>query len=289
MQYKDQICISCQKTFTKDDDIVVCPECGTPYHRECWKVNKRCINQMLHDAQMGWYETHQPKPEPVQETNVHANAPQGTSIQMGEPIDFCGRKLYPDAPMLGLNPDEEFDGVTMGELCTYIGSNHIYYLPIFLSMKETGRKISFNLIGLLSPTLYFSSRKLWIPAFASLLIKLLLSVPALLLYLSELPQFSYLIGRLNLDSSFFAGLVNMCSIGDIAFSVAVGLFANFIYYHIAKKTIFKVREKHSSATIWERLRILREKGGVSAVGILAVCSVWFVIILGFLTFVMLWF
>ena len=220
--------------------------------------------------------------------NENTTAPQGASPRMGEAIEFCGRKLYPDAPMLGLNPDEEFDGVTIGELCTYIGSNHVYYLPIFLSMKETGRKISFNLIGLISPTIYFSSRKLWIPAFASLLIKLVLSIPALLLYLVELPQFEYLIGRLNLDGSFFSGLVNLCSVGDIAFSVFVGLFANFIYYHIAKKTIYKVRQKYSNATIWERLRILREKGGVSGVGIVAVCSTWVVIMLAILTVIMLW-
>ena len=27
-------CPVCHKEFTPEDDIVVCPECGAPYHRE---------------------------------------------------------------------------------------------------------------------------------------------------------------------------------------------------------------------------------------------------------------
>ena len=29
-------CIVCEKEFTKDDEIVVCPDCGTPYHKACY-------------------------------------------------------------------------------------------------------------------------------------------------------------------------------------------------------------------------------------------------------------
>lgn len=221
--------------------------------------------------------------------NGYHSVQQSDSMQdMGAAIEFYGRKLYPNAPMLGLQPDEEFDGVTMGELCTYIGRNHAYYLPIFLSMKETGRKISFNLIGLLSPSLYFGSRKLWLPAFASLLVKLLLSLPAVLVYLTELPQYEYLIDQLNLNSGLFSVLLQVCSFGDLAFSTLVGLFANYIYYRFAKRTILKVRDRYKNASIWERLRIIGSKGGVSGVGILAVCSVWFLIMLGCMTVAMLW-
>ena len=28
-------CPVCQQPFTETDDIVVCPECGAPYHRAC--------------------------------------------------------------------------------------------------------------------------------------------------------------------------------------------------------------------------------------------------------------
>ena len=38
----------------RSDDIVVCPECGTPYHRDCYKKEGRCINDELHSKHMSW-------------------------------------------------------------------------------------------------------------------------------------------------------------------------------------------------------------------------------------------
>lgn len=47
-------CISCGEEFGPGDDIVVCPECGTPYHRECYKKEGRCINDALHSTGHSW-------------------------------------------------------------------------------------------------------------------------------------------------------------------------------------------------------------------------------------------
>ena len=52
--YTGYECKSCGKKFTDDDDIVVCPECGTPYHRDCYKKEGRCINDELHSKHMSW-------------------------------------------------------------------------------------------------------------------------------------------------------------------------------------------------------------------------------------------
>ena len=31
--YKNKKCVVCKELFSDYDDIVVCPECGAPYHR----------------------------------------------------------------------------------------------------------------------------------------------------------------------------------------------------------------------------------------------------------------
>lgn len=54
--YIGEKCIVCGRTFKKGDDIVVCPDCGTPYHRECWNKNGKCINDSLHAVGKSWYE-----------------------------------------------------------------------------------------------------------------------------------------------------------------------------------------------------------------------------------------
>lgn len=45
IQYK---CPICEKQFKNDDDIVVCPECGTPHHRECYENLGHCFYEDKH-------------------------------------------------------------------------------------------------------------------------------------------------------------------------------------------------------------------------------------------------
>lgn len=54
MKYLNQKCSHCEKIFTKDDDVVVCPICGTPQHRECYEENNRCINHDKHKEGYVW-------------------------------------------------------------------------------------------------------------------------------------------------------------------------------------------------------------------------------------------
>lgn len=47
-RFKGYICPVCRKKFTDTDDIVVCPECGTPHHRECYLNNGKCALEEIH-------------------------------------------------------------------------------------------------------------------------------------------------------------------------------------------------------------------------------------------------
>ena len=35
MDFTKYTCPVCGETFQNGDDVVVCPECGAPHHREC--------------------------------------------------------------------------------------------------------------------------------------------------------------------------------------------------------------------------------------------------------------
>lgn len=41
-------CGVCEKSFEEGDDVVVCPECGTPVHRSCYKEHGGCPNADKH-------------------------------------------------------------------------------------------------------------------------------------------------------------------------------------------------------------------------------------------------
>lgn len=54
MNYTNRICSVCGEAFKENDDIVVCPECATPHHRECWFKNGFCINRDKHGEGFVW-------------------------------------------------------------------------------------------------------------------------------------------------------------------------------------------------------------------------------------------
>ena len=48
MDFYKYKCPVCNKQFKEGDDIVVCPECGTPHHRECYEQEEHCFYQDKH-------------------------------------------------------------------------------------------------------------------------------------------------------------------------------------------------------------------------------------------------
>ena len=47
-------CEGCGRPLALTDDIVVCPDCGAPYHRECYEKLGRCIHTPTHGAGYEW-------------------------------------------------------------------------------------------------------------------------------------------------------------------------------------------------------------------------------------------
>ena len=49
-RYTGNHCPVCEQAFTDTDDIVVCPDCGAPYHRVCYEKLGQCIHRPAHAA-----------------------------------------------------------------------------------------------------------------------------------------------------------------------------------------------------------------------------------------------
>lgn len=48
MDFSNHSCPVCDKPFEKGSDIVVCPQCGTPHHRECYDGLSHCFFEERH-------------------------------------------------------------------------------------------------------------------------------------------------------------------------------------------------------------------------------------------------
>lgn len=85
MIYKGIQCEKCKNEFTDNDDVVVCPVCGSPYHRACWTENNSCLHQLEHKNGFQW-ERPKTEPEPQEQKPV---SPNEFMLKNGEKVIVC--------------------------------------------------------------------------------------------------------------------------------------------------------------------------------------------------------
>lgn len=54
LNFSGSKCPYCGEVFKDGDDIAVCPECGTPHHRACYKEHGKCANEARHAEGFVW-------------------------------------------------------------------------------------------------------------------------------------------------------------------------------------------------------------------------------------------
>ena len=78
MDLNGQKCPACGRSFDHDDDIVVCPVCGTPQHRACWDERGECVNASRHAEGYVWQPEaagYRAEPQPEEQTENKQSAP----------------------------------------------------------------------------------------------------------------------------------------------------------------------------------------------------------------------
>lgn len=137
--YEEFKCPVCNKQFTKDDDIVTCPECGTPHHRECYMLSGHCVNQGLHATGYSFLQDHKPIiPEPTVQAQAKAGeyyappvdnsnnqqAPFGQSQngeQQNQPPFQPFQTIQFDIPQY--QEQGEIDGVSINDIAATVRTN----------------------------------------------------------------------------------------------------------------------------------------------------------------------
>ena len=93
-------CPYCGKPFTENDDIAVCPDCGTPHHRSCYLEHGACANASKHAAGFV-FEMPATYAQPVQSRNTEENQSYGQVIdgyeQRRQGTIYCSRCGKPNS------------------------------------------------------------------------------------------------------------------------------------------------------------------------------------------------
>lgn len=279
--YKNCVCIACRNEFEPDDDIVVCPECGTPYHRDCWNEYGHCINTELHEKGESWKR-------PNDDSNINKSENERViCLQCGELnqkgsefCTHCGGKINDNEDInpnmnaaeipLILDSSDDIDGTSVSDISSFIGKNIPYYLMRFKFFFESKKKFSPNFICLIFPQFWFAYRKMWLGSLIIVLLTFLLGIPGSLRVLagqvdlilaSIQPQLEIfgadaaeiIRNRMLSFSQFikdnqntFYVLDTLCSYALLAFRILAFIFGNYIYYRYSLGKIKKIREKNDS-------------------------------------------
>lgn len=317
-KYTGSQCIICQNTFGDDDDIVVCPECGTPYHRSCYASEGKCINSVLHAVGGSWQAQQEEirrklggKPCKscgfMNEPDAAVCASCGTSLTDEEeqarstvriPLPG-GKHVYFDAadPCCGASPEEPIEEERLGDVASYVGRNTLYYIPLFRRFRDTGKKISLNLTCILFPYLYFAYRKMWPMAIISAVISIVCGLPYSMLnmlttltskeYNEMLSQlygeqqvhiFDGLTAFLQTNEAFLQSLGIPLYLFSLGIRVVFCLLANYMYYRHVLGGVEKIRRMAPTQHV--RSALLQSEGGASIWNVIGCAAMYYFLNVG---------
>lgn len=261
--YENEKCPVCNIQFTAEDDIVTCPKCGTPHHRECYNKTGHCANWDKHaagfdyqneaarhdesnDSQAHYYYN----PNKENENNINNN--ESTQQERPSPFIFLNeappKEIYDENAML--------EDVSLNDVSAVVRTKTESFIPKFLSQSKT----SWSWAGLIFGPFYLFYRKMYKEGTVFLAIRLIITLVAQGIYSKPYNAIaSFLTENSSALSSpteeflteftqLYQPLIPMFAIiiGGIAIlHIIIALFADNIYKKTVINVIKKVDEKLS--------------------------------------------
>ena len=196
-RYTNEKCPVCGETFTESREIVVCPLCGTPHHKECYSKNGECGNSEKHNEGFVWKP--EAAPEEVQETQGNTN-PYANANPYVHPHSFANANANDQMPPYGtpvppqfvmgipnlLNafPPEIEDGISTEDAAAVIKNRPGVYLHKFFLIKSGKR--TFNFCAFLFGGYWFIYRKMY--KLGALFLAITLAVSAIPMFIPQYTQ-----------------------------------------------------------------------------------------------------
>lgn len=273
--HENEKCPVCDKIFTADDDIVVCPSCATPHHRQCYNELGHCANISRHSDEFV-YKADKAEPEQVQEPEEAAK--HSESEQNVKYCAFCGKQIDKNAPfcyscgqkqnnpdygaehMFGSAPDyndngERIDDVRVSDIVAVVKTNAQRFLRKFKSES----RLSWNWGAFFFGPYYLIFRKMYKPGILVMALNLIFSLVVNGLYIEQISAFTSFVSNsqfaemaasptaefMNEFTAVMTGAMPaamLLSSFSIIMSVVLALITDKLY----KKKVISIIEKYDS-------------------------------------------
>lgn len=170
--------------FDKDDDIVTCPECGTPHHRDCYKTIGHCVNKGLHKTEYSFLDAEKPSKtesqtppkseyytpadkddneiqevDIISEAKIESNATADDNSQNSQKGYSPFQAIQFDTGEF--NEKGEIDGVDIQDIAATIRSNAPRFVSKFKEFSSKNKKTSWNWGAFFFGSFYLLFRKMY--------------------------------------------------------------------------------------------------------------------------------
>lgn len=305
-------CPVCQQPFAEGDDVVVCPECGAPYHRACYQKNAGCLFADRHGAGFEW------KPAPGEMPDRDASAASQSEIACpacgamnpagGLFCESCGAPLRAGGPRYAPGNGPSASGPASYGPASYgpaagprfdpfAGARQTAAGPLhpdedlggvkardwaaFLGPNAGYYLLNFKRMAVTGQKLAVSFSAFFFGPFYFFYRKMWLPAAIFLaldvfgVYIPQLLQFLILADSplvAGLDPNAFSVVLNVLRVVNLAVQFLEGLFAVYWYRRIGEKRIARTLQSCSPA---EAPAALTKAGGVSMIALVVSLSVVF--------------
>lgn len=278
--YEGLSCPVCSKPFAEDDDIVVCPQCGLPHHRSCWKSIGKCFEDDKHGTNEQWSR------ERAQENVASVgNVCPHCKTENAEYAEFCNCCGYPlsvedwhsaeqqSAPYVGeytpfgqpyeaYTSAEKIGDSNAADLAAVVSHNTHYYMDRFRRI-ERGGSGGWNWAAFLISPFWLFYRKQFGLAVLYLVMQLFSNVTFAIMYApvqfaeSQAAAEAAMVKLMENPSA----MIPVCLLSFIYFAMQIllGLRANHFYLQHCERKIAVAREKTPDLSALE----LNSIGGVT--------------------------
>ena len=288
---ENQKCVVCNAYLFPEDDVVYCPECGAPHHRDCYNTVGKCGLEEFHGTAKEYKKPEIPdQSEPQEETASNTDICLRCGKKRVDGSKFCPYCGAPNVDEMKHIPFGNFtiidgktpvdDGIVAEDVAKVVLLNPLRYIEKFKNLKGS-KKASFNLAAFFVPHGWFAYRKMYkasIIASSFKIIANILSIPLLMniqsIFGSSSLKYSEIVNYFaNNPNELQPMAVALAFIGGILsfiIHIICGIFADSIYKEKVFSSIKQIKESSDPE------QLLRKLGGISTLGfLLAVFAVEF--------------
>ena len=176
--YENTNCPVCGKQFKNDDDVVTCPICGTPHHRECYEKLGKCANEELHKDGFDFYDSHKKEEQKSNNqeknnkatfynpnnSNINKDLASQSQTNNNDDSNKSANQFTPTPTTIYTtydNDKELIDGKSVSDVALSVGVNAQSFIPKFKQLSRKEKKFKWNWCAFIFGPFYMMFRKMY--------------------------------------------------------------------------------------------------------------------------------